>query len=217
MLSCNGALFAAVPAPTLILSSQPVTMAKKFGDILTPQGYLEEVMQQPNLDVVMNLFKIPRAFAVSGFGDWNVGQHCFCVAYLALYWCNHRGYDTARRDRLMVMGLTHDLHESATGDILPGLKTPDLQQHLEEVQGSFLKGLGVEPDGELAADLKVLDMVAFLFEIRQCATADQAQQARLSEFFLKQKKLLMDYSAEQRIDGVEAFLAELGLDDPAGG
>jgi 5'-deoxynucleotidase YfbR-like HD superfamily hydrolase len=192
-------------------------MANEFGDILTPQGYLNEVMQQPNLDVVMNLFKIPRAFAVSGFGDWNVGQHCFCVAYLALYWAKHRRYDSARRDRLMVMGLTHDLHESATGDILPGLKTPDLRRHLEQVQESFLKGLGLESDAEYSADLKVLDMAAFLFEIRQCATANQAQRLRLSEFFHKQKGLLVDYCVEQRIDGVEAFLTEIGLDDPEGG
>ena len=192
-------------------------MAKEFGDILTPQGYLNEVMRQPNLEVVMNLFKIPRAFAVSGFGDWNVGQHCFCVAYLALYWARHRGYDTARRDRLMVMGLTHDLHESATGDILPGLKTPDLRRRLEEVQSNFLSGLGVAFETELSADLKVLDMVAFLFEIRQCAVTNQAQRERLSGFFGEQKALLADYCRENSIEGVDEFLTRMGLDQPQGG
>lgn len=192
-------------------------MAKEFGNILTPQGYLNEVMRQPNLDVVMNLFKIPRAFAVSGFGDWNVGQHCFCVAYLALYWARHRGYDAARRDRLMVMGLTHDLHESATGDILPGLKSPDLRRRLEEVQSNFLGGLGVAFEAELAADLKVLDMVAFLFEIRQCAVTNQVQRERLSGFFREQKALLADYCQENSIEGVDEFLARMGLEEPQGG
>lgn len=191
-------------------------MAKEFGDILTPQGYLNDVMRQPNLAVVMNLFKIPRAFAVSGFGDWNVGQHCFCVAYLALYWARHRGYDSARRDRLMVMGLTHDLHESATGDILPGLKTPDLRQRLEEVQSNFLSGLGVVFEAELSADLKVLDRVAFLFEIHQCAATNQAQKERLAGFFREQKALLTDYCRENGIEGVDDFLAEMGLEQPPG-
>ena len=84
-------------------------MSNDFLDILTPQGYLSEVMHRPNLEVVMNLFKIPRAFSVSGFGDWNVGQHCFCVAYLGLYWARRRGYDPERRNRLIVMGLTGTL------------------------------------------------------------------------------------------------------------
>ena len=192
-------------------------MAKEFGDILTPQGYLSEVMRQPNLEVVMNLFKIPRAFAVSGFGDWNVGQHCFCVAYLALYWARHRGYDDPRRDRLMVMGITHDLHESATGDILPGLKTPELRRRLEEVQSNFLSGLGVAFETELSTDLKVLDRVAFLFEIRQCAVTNQAQRERLSGFFDEQKALLTDYCRENSIEGVEEFLARIGLDQPQEG
>ena len=90
-------------------------MANEFGDILTPQGYLNEVMQQPNLDVVMNLFKIPRAFAVSGFGDWNVGQHCFCVADLALYWAKHRGYDSAGIATLNKAGLIE--MQRATGKL----------------------------------------------------------------------------------------------------
>ena len=189
-------------------------MAKDVVDILTPQGYLSEVMHRPNLDVVMNLFKIPRAFAVSGFGDWSVGQHCFCVAYLALYWARHRGYDAERRNRLIVMGLTHDLHESATGDILPGLKTPDLRARLEEVQTNFLAGLGVAFDEELAADLKALDMIAFLFEIRQTAVTNQAQRARLGDFFREQRAMLLRYCGEQQLEGVEEFLRETGVEAP---
>lgn len=192
-------------------------MAKDFGDILTPQGYLSEVMHSPNLDVVMNLFKIPRAFAVSGFGDWSVGEHCFCVAYLALYWARARGYGEAQRNRLMVMGLTHDLHESATGDILPGLKTPDLQARLEQVQKNFLEGLAVTFDGELAADLKALDMVAFLFEIRQCAVTNQSQKQRLAGFFREQRAMLLSFCKDRRIPGMEDFLAEMGIEVPDGG
>lgn len=189
-------------------------MAENPFDILTPQGYLSEVMHNPNLEVVMNLFKIPRAFAVSGFGDWNVGMHCFCVAYLALYWARRRGLDAGQRDRLMVMGLTHDLHEAATGDILPGLKTGELTARLDEIQRNFLSGLGVAAEQSLAAELKILDMVAFLFEIRQAAVLNREQEARLAQFFRKQKALLLRFSGEQGVDGVEDFLAEIGLEHP---
>ncbi|MCZ6533948.1 MAG: HD domain-containing protein [SAR324 cluster bacterium] len=189
-------------------------MQKDFLDILTPQGYLSEIMHHPNLDVVMNLFKIPRAFAVSGFGDWSVGQHCFCVAYLALYWARHRGYDIERRNRLIVMGLTHDLHESATGDILPGLKTEDMRTRLEEVQRNFMRGLGVSTDESLQAELKVLDMVAFLFEIRQTAVTHQDQRRRLLHFFQEQRAMLLRHCEEQRIEGVVDFLRETGVEAP---
>ena len=189
-------------------------MAKNVVDILTPQGYLSEVMRNPNLDVVMNLFRIPRAFAVSGFGDWSVGQHCFCVAYLALYWARHRGYDEERRNRLIVMGLTHDLHEAATGDILPGLKTQDLRSRLEAIQRSFLESLGVRGDDSLADELKMLDMMAFLFEIKQAAVLNEEQRSRLAAFFSKQKVLLVEFCGEREISGAEDFLRAMNFFEP---
>ena len=180
-------------------------------DILTPQGYLSEIMHRPNLEVVMNLFKIPRAFAVSGFGDWTVGQHSFCVAFLGLYWANHCGFDAARRDRLVVMGLTHDLHESATGDILPALKNEALQQRLSEVQQHFLDSLKIQVDSALAADLKLLDMTAFLFEIRQVAVINQEQRERLRGFFLRQREILLEFAQQNGLEKAESFLEALGL------
>ncbi|MDH4121841.1 MAG: HD domain-containing protein [Deltaproteobacteria bacterium] len=181
-------------------------------DILTPQGYLSRIQANPGLDVVMNLFRIPRAFAVSGFGDWNVGQHSFCAAFLALYWARHRGYPLETRDRLMVLGLTHDLHESATGDILPGLKVPALRERLDDVQRRFLNGLGVAQAAGLEGDLKLLDRVAFLYEIRQAAWRDNEQRRRLADFFQLQKTQLLEFAAGQGFDTVEAFLREIGLE-----
>lgn len=189
-------------------------MASDALDILTPQGYLSEIADKPNLDVVMNLFRIPRAFAVSGFGDWNVGQHCFCVAYLALYWARFRGYDEPRRDRLIVLGLTHDLHEAATGDILPALKAGDLRGRLEAVQRRFLDSLRIRIDPELEAELKLLDMIAFLYEIRRAAAQDQEQRQRLSAFYGEQRALLLRYASAQELAGVESFLGQMGLAEP---
>lgn len=186
-------------------------MSKFELDILTPQGYLKDIQHDPNLDVVMNLFKIPRAFSVSGFGDWNVGQHSFCVAFLALYWSRFRGYEESRRNRLMVLALTHDLHEAATGDILPGLKTSDLRQTLEAVQQAFLEALKVNNDPELMVDLKVLDIIAFMYEIRQAQTINSVQRNRLEEFLEKQKSLLMDYCRRHQVDDVMPFMHEVGV------
>ncbi len=186
-------------------------MAEEKTDILTPQGFLSEVMHDPNLEVVMNLFKIPRAFAVSGFGDWSVGKHCFCVAYLALYWGRYQKYGEAQRNRLVVMGLTHDLHEAATGDILPALKTADLVAKLDLIQRTFLEGLRVEFDPELARDLKVLDRIAFLFEIRDVAVTNQEQRQRLAGFFETQQAALFDYARANEVAGVDGFLKEVGI------
>ena len=155
-------------------------------DILTPQGYLSEIQKNPNLDVVMNLFKIPRAFTVSGFGDWTVGQHSFCTAFLALYWSRFREYEETKRNQLIVMALTHDLHESATGDILPALKNKALRQQLDEVQNAFLRSLHIEENATLKIDLKILDIIAFMYEIQRAQTINVEQKTSLQNFFLKQ-------------------------------
>ncbi len=138
------------------------------------------------------------------------------MAFLALYWARYRGYSPDKRDRLFVMGLTHDLHESATGDILPGLKNPDLTKRLEEIQRNFMEGLEVAVDKPLEVDLKALDMIAFLFEIRQAAVANQEQRGRLAAFFHKQRALLLAYCGERGIAAVEEFLREMGVDYPEG-
>jgi len=178
-------------------------------DILTPQGYLSDIRKNPNLDVIMNLFKIPRAFTVSGFGDWNVGQHSFCTAFLALYWARFREYEASKRNQLMVLALTHDLHESATGDILPALKNEGLRQQLDDVQAAFLASLQVEEKSELKVDLKILDMIAFLYEIQRAQTINLEQKTSLEAFFLKQKEGLISFCQTHHIEDIEAFLEHL--------
>lgn len=180
-------------------------------DILTPQGYLSDIQKNPNLDVSMNLFNIPRAFSVSGFGDWNVGKHSFCVAMLALYWGKFRGYDEEKRNRLVVMGLTHDLHESATGDILPALKNEPLRKKLDQIQETFLEGLQVTSDQDLEIDLKILDIVAFLYEIQQAQTLNNEQRSTLEEFRQKQIDGLMKFSSSHSIENLDQFLKELAF------
>ncbi|MGK5092015.1 YfbR-like 5'-deoxynucleotidase [Deltaproteobacteria bacterium TL4] len=180
-------------------------------DILTPQGYLSEIQNDPNLDVAMNLFKIPRAFAVSGFGNWNVGQHSMCTAFLALYWAKFNKYNENRRNKLMLLALTHDLHESSTGDILPGLKTQDLKIQLETIQNNFLTALEIHADSEFATELKVLDIIAFMYEIHQAQTANMDQRQRLETFFAKQQKMLFHFCEQHGVTHVDTFLDHLGV------
>ncbi|MBF0236428.1 MAG: HD domain-containing protein [SAR324 cluster bacterium] len=180
-------------------------------DILTPQGYLSEIQDSPNLDVLMNLFKIPRAFTVSGFGNWNVGQHSFCTAFLALYWSRFRGYDEEKRNELIVLAMTHDLHESATGDILPGLKNKELRLRLDQIQETFLIGLGVHENQALKTDLKILDIIAFMYEIQQAQTLNVSQKSRLDAFLIKQWEWLTDYCEENKIAGIDDFLKQLRI------
>src|SRR5260370_39087186 len=76
-------------------------------NIFTPQGMLGDISKQPNLDFLMNIFNIPRVYSVSGFGEWNVGQHTVAVAFLALYWSSFNGYLQEKRDRLVALALVH--------------------------------------------------------------------------------------------------------------
>jgi hypothetical protein len=143
-------------------------MAIRSNDIFTPQGLLEEVEKDPKLDFLMNIFNIPRAFGVSGFGgNWDVGKHSYATALIAIFWGKFNKYPEAVRNKLVVMAMLHDLHESVTGDILPMFKTDELRSKLDELQNNILKALNVEYDESLEKDLKICDLVAFLYEVKQ--------------------------------------------------
>src|SRR5258708_39780917 len=115
-------------------------MRLKSGDIFTPQGRLEEVENNPNLDFLMNIFNIPRAFGVSGFGgNWNVGRHYFASALIAIFWSKFNKYSEEKRNKLVTFALTHDMHEAASGDILPMLKSLDIKDTLDRLQAKLLK------------------------------------------------------------------------------
>ena len=185
-------------------------------DIFTPQGLLKEVEQKPNLDFLMNIFNIPRAFGVSGFGGgWTVGQHSFATALIALYWARYNKYSNEKRDRLATLAMIHDLHESVTGDILPMFKSKDLREQLDKIQSNIMKSLNIEQDKRLAVDLKIVDMVAFLYEIRQVSpNILHPKKLKLANTIArKQLELLYLYSKENRIKKtrIDAFLKDLEI------
>ena len=185
-------------------------------DIFTPQGPLKEVEKNPNLDFLMNIFNIPRAFGVSGFGGgWTVGQHSFATALIAIYWAKYNKYPEKKRDKLVTLCVLHDIHESVTGDILPMFKLGKVKDNLEKIQSTILSSLGVEDDISLKVDLKIIDMIAFLYEIQQVSPniLHPRKLALAKKIAEKQSSLLYDYCKENNIkkEKVKKFLKQLDL------
>ncbi len=185
-------------------------------DIFTPQGRLEDVEHRPNLDFLMNLFNIPRAFGVSGFGgNWNVGMHSFAAAMIAFLWARFNGFSAEKRDHLVALALVHDLHEAATGDILPMFKTPEVKRQLDTLQTNMLQALGTEPDPALAVDLKVVDLIAFLYEITQVSPSilHEKKLALAQAIAHKQRTILFGYARDNGIEQqrIERFLEMLDV------
>src|SRR5258706_2346123 len=183
-------------------------------DIFTPQGILEQVEKHPNLDFLMNVFNIPRAFGVSGFGgNWNVGMHSVATAFLALYWAKFNKFTPEKRDRLVTLALLHDMHEAVTGDILPMFKAATVRGQLDTIQKNIIHALGTTEDHSLRIDLKIIDLVAFLYEIKQVSPSIiQPKKLHLAHLIAKkQRDVLFVYCKEENIDKkkIEKFLTEI--------
>jgi hypothetical protein len=187
-------------------------MRYKADEIFTPQGILQEVEKNPNLDFLMNIFNIPRAFGVSGFGgNWNVGMHSVACCFLALQWAKFNNFDRTKRDNLITQALVHDLHEAVTGDILPMFKSKTVKKQLQAIQQNILASLAVEEDDLLKIDLKIIDLVAFLYEIKQVSpNILQPKKLKLAHTIAeKQTKILYTFCKENGIsfDKIQRFLA----------
>lgn len=186
-----------------------------YEKIFTPQGLLGEVSKNPNLDFLMNIFKIPRIYGVSGFGEWNVGQHTVATAFLALYWARFNKYSQEKRDRLVSMALVHDVHEAVTGDILPFFKTDDIRSAIDEIQNDILKSFSIEVDHTLKEELKLVDMLSFLYEIGQSTPRglDPVKKRLLKEIYNRQKEDVILYAQKVGISQkkVTEFLKKMKL------
>ncbi len=185
-------------------------------DIFTPQGLLKDVQKNPKLDFLMNIFQIPRAFGVSGFGEsWSVGKHSVAAAFLGLFWAKYNGFSEEKTHKLVTLALLHDMHEAVTGDILPMFKSETVKAELEQIQRDILKALNVVEDNELKKDLKVIDLIAFLYEIKQVSPniLNKKRQRLALEIANKQKRILFDYCRHNEIDllKVEKFLSVMEI------
>jgi hypothetical protein len=186
-----------------------------YENIFTPQGMLGEVSKHPNMDFLMNLFNIPRVYSVSGFGTWNVGQHTMAIAFLTLYWSAFHSYPAEKRDRLVTLALMHDAHEAVIGDILPFFKTTAVKEAIEAIQQDILAAFAIEEDQELHDELKLLDMIGFLYEIGQSSPRgiDPAKHKLIEQMYARQKKDILAYAEKSQIEQhkVQDFLTSMKL------
>jgi HD domain len=186
-----------------------------YENIFTPQGMLGEVSKHPNMDFLMNLFNIPRVYSVSGFGTWNVGQHTMAIAFLTLYWSAFHSYPAEKRDRLVTLALMHDAHEAVIGDILPFFKTTAVKEAIEAIQQDILAAFAIEEDQELHDELKLLDMIGFLYEIGQSSPRgiDPAKHKLIEQMYARQKEDILAYADKSQIEQhkVQDFLTFMKL------
>jgi hypothetical protein len=186
-----------------------------YENIFTPQGMLGHVSRHPNLDFLMNIFNIPRVYSVSGFGTWNVGQHTMAVAFLALYWSAFNAYPQEKRDRLVTLALVHDVHEAVIGDILPFFKTAAVKEAIEAIQRDILSAFAIEEDQTLHDELKLLDMMGFLYEISQSSPKgiDLSKRKLIKQMYARQKEQILGYAEQAEIDQekVNEFLKSMKL------
>src|SRR6266513_2811355 len=173
-----------------------------YEKIFTPQGMLGHVSKNPNLDFLMNIFNIPRVYSGSGFGTWNVGQHTMAVAFLALYWSAFNSYAPEKRDRLVTLALVHDAHEAVIGDILPYFKTAAVKEAIETIQNDILSAFSIEEDQTLRDELKLLDMISFLYEIGQSSPTgiNPAKRKLIKQMYARQKEEVFRYTEKAQID-----------------
>ena len=186
-----------------------------YENIFTPQGMLGHVSKNPNLDFLMNIFNIPRVYSVSGFGTWNVGQHSMAVAFLSLYWSAFNGYAQEKRDRLVTLALIHDIHEAVIGDILPFFKTAAVREAIDTIQNDIQSAFAIEEDQTLRDELKLLDMIGFLYEISQSSPRgiDPSRRKLIKQMYARQKDEVLTYAEKVGIgrDKASDFLVHMKL------
>jgi len=186
-----------------------------YENIFTPQGMLGHVSKNPNLDFLMNIFNIPRVYSVSGFGTWNVGQHTVAVAFLVLYWSAFHSYPQEKRDRLVTLALMHDVHEAVIGDILPFFKTTAVKEAIDSIQNDILRAFAIEEDQALHDELKLLDMIGFLYEIAQSSPRgiDPSKSELIRQMYDRQKEEILKYAEKTDINQqtVREFLASMNF------
>lgn len=187
----------------------------QIDDIFTPQGMLGEVSKKPNMDYLMNIFNIPRVYSVSGFGSWNVGQHTVATAFLSLYWSTFNKYPQETRDRLVTLALVHDAHEAVTGDILPYFKTDEVREAIQKIQEDILNSFAIVEDEQLRNELKLIDLISFLYEISQSTPSGLgiAKKNLIQKMYKRQKETVIEFAKEKKFDikKVQKFLETMNL------
>ncbi len=137
------------------------------------------------------------------------------VAFLALYWSAFNSYPQEKRDRLVTLALVHDAHEAVIGDILPFFKTAAVKEAIETIQQDILSAFSIEEDQTLRDELKLLDMMGFLYEISQSSPKgiDPSKRKLIKQMYTRQKAEILAYTEKANIDRqkVSEFLKHMKL------
>jgi 5'-deoxynucleotidase YfbR-like HD superfamily hydrolase len=144
-----------------------------------------------------------------------VGQHSVAVAFLTLYWSAFHSYPAEKRDRLVTLALVHDIHEAVIGDILPFFKTAAVKEAIEAIQRDILGAFAIEEDQTLHDELKLLDMMAFLYEISQSSPRGISPSERklIKKMYDRQKADILSYARKASMDQetLKTFLTSMKL------
>jgi hypothetical protein len=109
----------------------------------------------------------------------------------------------------------HDAHEAVIGDILPFFKTPDVREAIDAIQSDILNAFSIEEDQTLHEELKLLDMISFLYEISQSSPKgiDPSRRKLIKQMYARQKEEVLSYAEKAGIDQkkVDEFLKSIHL------
>jgi hypothetical protein len=137
------------------------------------------------------------------------------VAFLVLYWSAFHSYPQEKRDRLVTLALMHDVHEAVIGDILPFFKTAAVKEAIDSIQNDILRAFAIEEDQALHDELKLLDMIGFLYEIGQSSPKgiDPSKSELIKQMYDRQKEEILKYAGKANIEQktVNEFLTSMNL------
>jgi leucyl aminopeptidase len=94
-------------------------------------------------------------------------------------------------------------------------KAKSVKTQLNQIQENILASLNAPEDHALSVDIKILDLTAFLYEIRQVSpNILNPNKLKLAHMMAdKQKQILLDYCKEKAIskEKINQFLKVLGI------
>jgi hypothetical protein len=147
---------------------------------------------------LMRVFKVARVWTlVSEAKDTNVGEHLILTSLLAMKFTQRADWEENRRNKMIIVALTHDLHESMTGDVMPAYKT-DLLRATEDHIDKLLEDQYGKPslgDKEYRF-VKFCDRLSFLWEMRNRGSAETSLKERA--VMLSLHKHVQDFPDKER-------------------
>jgi len=98
---------------------------------------------------------------------------------------------------------------------LPFFKTAAVKEAIEAIQNDILSAFSIEEDQTLHDELKLLDMMGFLYEISQSSPKgiDPSKRKLIKQMHNRQKEEILAYAEKAKIDQIKVneFLQSMKL------